>query len=305
MVLRHKIFIKSLILHTLRIRMGFNIDFISLKGSIFSRNLGREVTFRLLAPGNYRSTEQRFPVLLMNDGQDFKAMDLEKTISNSYLDKSVRPFVYVGIETNKNRIHEYGTASSGDFKGRGKRAVDYSKFIIEEFIPFLKGEFKVSHNGKDWVFVGMSLGGLSAFDIVFNNTDYFSKVGVFSGSFWWRKKAYVKNDLADRSRIILDVIKNGSYSPHLKFWLQVGTLDETADRNNNGIIDAIDDTKDVVKELSLKGYSIPYDITYLEVENGKHDLPTWAKLFPQFIRWAFGSKTEYAQQFVNQSKKEN
>jgi len=270
--------------------MSFNIDFISLNGSIDSRFLDRKVKFRLMAPGNYRHAQERFPVLLMNDGQDFKAMSLEKTISNSYLDRKVKSFVYVGIETNENRIHEYGTASSGDFKGRGKKAVNYSKFIIEELIPFLKGEFKVSHNKKDWVFVGMSLGGLSAFDIVFNHAEYFDKVGVFSGSFWWRKKAYIKNDLADRSRIILDIIKYGNYNPHLKFWLQVGTLDENADRNNNGIIDAIDDTKDVIKELISIGYSESNNITYVEVQNGKHDLPTWSKHFPEFITWAFKKK---------------
>ena len=267
--------------------MGFNIDYISLNGSFFSKNLDRNVKFRLMAPGNYRSSEGRFPVLLMNDGQDFRAMGLEKTISESYLNKNSKPFVYVGVEANENRIHEYGTASSGDFKGRGKKAGNYSKFIIEEFIPFLKGEFKVSYEPKDWVLAGMSLGGLTAFDIVYNNAHSFSKVGVFSGSFWWRKKAYVKHDYADRSRIILDVIKNGSYHPHLKFWLQVGTLDENADRNNNGIIDAIDDTKDVIKELSLKGYSEPHAIRYVEVENGKHNLTTWGKMFPDFIKWAF------------------
>ncbi|MDY7396643.1 alpha/beta hydrolase-fold protein [Aureibaculum sp. 2210JD6-5] len=285
--------------------MSFNIDFISLKGDIFSKNLGRKVKFRLMAPGNYRNTQERFPVLLMNDGQDFKTLDLEKTISDSYFNRKVRSFVYVGVETNENRIHEYGTASSGDFKGRGKKAVNYSRFIIEEFIPFLKAEYKVSYNSEDWVYAGMSLGGLSAFDIVFNHPQHFSKVGVFSGSFWWRKKAYVKKDLADRSRIILDVIKNGIYSPHLKFWLQVGTLDESADRNNNGIIDAIDDTKDVIKELVLKGYTESGDITYVEVINGKHDLPTWGKIFPEFIRWAFGNEVKHILQPENYFKKAN
>ena len=78
----------------------------------------------------------------------------------------------------------------------------------------------------------------------------------------------------------------------MKFWLQVGTLDENADRNNNGIIDAIDDTKDVIKELISIGYSDPNDITYIEVENGRHDLSTWSKLFPEFITWAFKKKVE-------------
>ena len=63
--------------------MSFNIDFISLSGSILSRNLDRKVKFRLMAPGNYRDAQERFPVLLMNDGQDFKAMDLEQIIYKS------------------------------------------------------------------------------------------------------------------------------------------------------------------------------------------------------------------------------
>lgn len=267
--------------------MGFQIDFISLKGSFFSKYLERKVKFRVMAPPNYRTAQNTFPVVLMNDGQDYTAMKLEHTLSTAFSSKTVDPFLYIGLECNEDRIHEYGTASSSDFKKRGGKAAKYSKFVIEEFIPFLKGEFKVSPQGSDWVFCGMSLGGLSAFDIAYNHPAYFGKIGVFSGSFWWRKKAYVKKDLEDRSRIILDVIKNGHAPPHLRFWLQTGTEDETADRNNNGVIDAIDDTLDVIKELQAKGYSYPGNVTYVEIEGGKHDLPTWGEIFPQFIEWAF------------------
>lgn len=270
--------------------MQFQTDHISLKGSFHSKNLERKVVFRLVAPPDYKDAQRRFPVLLMNDGQDYTAMQLEKTLSVSFALKTRSPFVYVGIECNENRMHEYGTASSADFKGRGSKALNYSRFIIDEFIPFLKGEFKVSMEGKDWVYCGMSLGGLSAFDIAYNHPDHFGKTGIFSGSFWWRKKAYVPKDMKDRSRIILEVIKNGPYAPHLKFWLQCGTEDETADRNKNGIIDAIEDTQDVIKELELKGYSRTEAITYVEVKGGKHDLPTWGDVFPQFILWAFGKK---------------
>ncbi|MFD0799630.1 alpha/beta hydrolase [Maribacter chungangensis] len=267
--------------------MGFQIDFISAKGSFFSKNLNRKVVFRFVAPGNYRQSERPFPVLLMNDGQDYAAMNLEKTLTEAFDDKDIKPFCYVGISCNDNRINEYGTAGIPDFKNRGNKAKEYSKFIIEEFIPFLKLEFKLSKKQADWVFCGMSLGGLSALDIVYNHPAHFAKVGVFSGSFWWRKKAYIKGDTLDRSRIILDVIKNRSYVAGQKFWFQCGTADEAADRNNNGIIDAIDDTLDVIKELEKKGYSYPGDITYLEINGGKHDLPTWGTVFPEFLKWAF------------------
>jgi len=267
--------------------MRFQIDFISAKGSFYSKSLNRKVVFRFVAPGNYRKSSHAFPVLLMNDGQDYQAMKLDETLTQAFANTAIKPFCYVGISCNDNRLNEYGTSGTPDFKNRGNKAMQYSKFIIEEFIPFLKSEFKLSNRQADWVFCGMSLGGLSALDIAYKHPAYFHKVGVFSGSFWWRNKAYVKGDKLDRSRIILDIIKNRPHITGQKFWFQCGTDDETADRNNNGVIDAIDDTQDVIKELEKKGYSYPGDITYLEVNGGKHDLPTWGKVFPEFLEWAF------------------
>jgi hypothetical protein len=40
--------------------------------------------------------------------------------------------------------------------------------------------------------------------------------------------------------------------------------------------------------LIIKGYKPYYDITYYEVENGKHNLETWAQAFPKFLIWALG-----------------
>ncbi|WP_051907834.1 alpha/beta hydrolase [Flavimarina sp. Hel_I_48] len=267
--------------------MHFHINHISIKGCLYSDHLERTVDFRLFAPPTFWNNPEKFPVLLMNDGQDFEKMELEKTLSHAFASEQIKSFIYVGISAG-NRLQEYGTAGCADFKGRGARAEKYSRFILKELIPFLKKEFNASHEKADWVFCGMSLGGLNAFDIGFNNPDYFDKIGVFSGSFWWRKKPYIKGDMVDRSRIVLDMVKNAEHDSHLKFWFQCGSQDERADRNDNGIIDSIDDTLDLVKELQTKGYSFPGDITYVQVEGGKHDLPTWAKVFPEFLRWAFG-----------------
>lgn len=259
------------------------------KDKIFSKHLNREVTYRWVAPNDYLTSGKEYPVLLMNDGQDFEKMQLSKTLEASFGSSKNVPFIYIGIETNKDRMHEYGLASSADFKGRGSRAQAYSHFIIQEFIPFIKKEFPLSRKNADWVYCGMSLGGLSAFDIVYHHAHYFGKVGVFSGSFWWRNKAYIQNDVQDRSRMVLDLVKNSEAPAHLKFWFQCGAEDEKADRNKNGIIDAIDDTQDLIMELRKKRYTYPGDIVYVEVPGGKHDLPTWGKVFPEFIQWAFGT----------------
>ena len=82
-------------------------------------------------------------------------------------------------------------------------------------------------------------------------------------------------------------IRNGKYHPWLKFYFQVGTQDETADRNNNGIIDAIDDTISLINELKKKGYA-DEAVEYLELQDGQHNVPTWARAFPDFLKWGWG-----------------
>ncbi len=270
--------------------MHLQINYISLKADLFSKHLERKVRLRIFAPPLFWDADLKFPVLLMNDGQDFNTMNLEETLNITFSSSGFTPFIYVGIEANANRLQEYGTAVMPDFKGRGARALKYSKFITQELIPLLQADFKASRKKEDWVFCGMSLGGLSAFDTGFNYAGLFGKIGVLSGSFWWRKKAFAKGDLQDRSRIVLDMVKNAPHAPHLKFWFMCGSLDEKSDRNNNGIIDSIDDTLDLIKELQLKGYRFPGEITYFQVEGGRHNQATWGQVFPEFLKWAFARK---------------
>ena len=85
-------------------------------------------------------------------------------------------------------------------------------------------------------------------------------------------------------------IRNGIYVPWLKFFFETGTLDETADRNKNGIIDSIDDTLSLIEELVKKGYDPAEDIRYLEIKDGRHDVETWGRAFPEFLKWGWGSK---------------
>ncbi|HEY9116817.1 MAG TPA: esterase family protein, partial [Roseivirga sp.] len=80
------------------------------------------------------------------------------------------------------------------------------------------------------------------------------------------------------------LIDNGRHVQGLKFWFEAGTKDEESDRNNNGIIDSIDDTLDLISALKRKGYT-DSDILYLEIEGGEHNFNTWSEAFPKFISW--------------------
>ena len=73
-----------------------------------------------------------------------------------------------------------------------------------------------------------------------------------------------------------------------QFWLQTGTEDEKDDRNNNGVIDSIEDTLDLIAELEKKGFRWGRDIRYVEVKGGHHNQATWSAIMPDFLIWAFG-----------------
>jgi predicted alpha/beta superfamily hydrolase len=182
-------------------------------------------------------------------------------------------------------MQEYGITGLPDYKNRGDLAGNYSLFITNELIPYIRTHYNVKRNAESTAYAGCSLGGLSAFDIVWNNQEFFSKVGVFSGSFWWRDKPFTDDD-PDGGRILHQLLENSKMKKGLKFWLQVGTNDESSDRNNNGIIDAIDDTVDLINILKKLGYK-DNDIEYLLVQDGEHHPYTWAQVLPNFLEWAF------------------
>ncbi|MEX1187948.1 MAG: alpha/beta hydrolase-fold protein [Bacteroidia bacterium] len=253
---------------------------------IHSLMLDRVVNIEVFTPPFFKSSSQPLPVLILNDGQDSETMNLLDILNKLQKEDLIQPFIVAGVFCG-DRIQEYGVASKPDYKKRGSRAKAYSRFVIEHLLPTLLHRFRIDLNHPQNAIAGYSMGGLSALDIAWNHPEYFPRVGAFSGSFWWRKRA-LDQGYTEHDRIIHQLIRKSRLRKGMKFWFMAGTKDETADRNKNGIIDAIDDTLDLVAELIKLGYKPYYDVVYHEVKNGKHDVPTWGKAMPEFLKWAFG-----------------
>ncbi|MCX2573949.1 alpha/beta hydrolase [Pedobacter sandarakinus] len=249
-----------------------------------SAYLKREVEIDMYLPEGILGNE-KIELLLLNDGQDVAKMDFARILTEAHHYKRNHRLVVVAIRASAQRLLEYGVAGVPDFKGRGANAKQYNDFIVKELLPFVKKKIALPITGKV-AFGGFSLGGLSAFDIAWNNPSVFDCIGVFSGAFWWRKKDLAEG-YTDADRIMHAMIAATSTKPGMRFWLMTGTEDEKADRNKNLIIDSIDDTIDVVKALLLKGYKRPENIFYYERVGGKHDVPTWESVMPAFLNWAF------------------
>lgn len=261
-----------------------------------SHHLRRYVLFDVYRP---KTIAAALPLLLLNDGQDGEELQLSSLLNGLFHSGKVQPLVCVAIHAGRDRKNEYGVAGVPDYAGRGSKAGAYLRFVTEELLPFLSGLFGATGFSQK-AFAGFSLGGLQALDAVWRQPEVFSLAGVFSGSLWWRSRDLGEGYDDDQHRIMHQQIRQGKFAPHLGFYFTTGSLDETADRNNNGVIDAIDDTLDLVKELKAKGYA-DTAIAYVNDENGRHDVATWARALPGFLQWGWGvSKTARPLSTANQ-----
>ena len=238
----------------------------------------------ILPPQTVHEQEAAWSLAVFSDGQDFDALKMMPCIDQLLADRKISPVLVVGIFAG-DRMQEFGVAGIPDYLDRGAKASGYSDFILETLLPFLERHYPLVPRPDHRIIAGFSLGGLSAMDIAWRHPDIFGKAGVFSGSFWWRSAPFDPQN-PDADRIMPALIANTRQKPQLKVWLQTGTLDETSDRNNNGIIDAIDDTLDVIAAMEKVGLKQNLDIFYLEVDGGEHNQATWGAVMPDFLQWA-------------------
>ena len=252
--------------------------------TIYSEYLEREVIVDCYLPTNIIHSEA-ISLLLLNDGQDLQKMRFDIILDELISEGKIEKMMCIGIHCGPERKMEYGTAHQADYKGRGAKAGLYSKFLFDEMLPYIRKRYHVP-SFKEKSFAGFSLGALSAMDIVWNNASEFSKVGLFSGSLWWRRKGYDDGYNDEVDRIMHLQVQKGHFHPWLRFFFQTGLLDETADRNNNGIIDSVDDALDMILSLKAKGYTEEH-IHYLELPDGRHDVSTWARSLPKFLKWGW------------------
>ncbi len=248
-----------------------------------SAHLKRQVLIELYRPAV--PPWRLLSLVVFNDGQDLPRMDLEKRLSQAYRDGGLAPTLVVGVYAN-DRLSEYGTAARRDDAGRGTLAPAYEKFLLKELLPWLEDHNNLYHSAERRSIAGFSLGGLSAFDVAWRNPTAFRTAGIFSGSFWYRHKAFNPKN-PDANRMVHGYVARArKHSIKNRFWFMAGTADETQDRNQNGVIDAIDDTLQLMALLQKKGLRPGEEMVYVEVEGGKHEPETWGKVVVDFLRWA-------------------
>lgn len=253
-----------------------------------SVHLGNQRPLTIYLPPDYHQSTAVYRSLYVNDGQDVASLQLRRTLATLLSRGQIKPIVVVAVPTNEARLQEYGAAVAANAQGLGREAAAYGRFVSQEVVPYVQAHYRVKREAAHTAVLGASLGGLSAFDLAWNYPDLFGIVGVMSGSFWWRASSTETAIDAGR-RIAHSLVRRGPKRPGLRFWFQAATQDELDDRDQNGVIDAIQDTQELMALLADLGYRPEKDMVYVEVAGGRHNYGTWAAVLPHFLRWAFAA----------------
>jgi len=273
-----------------------------------------QVHVHVLLPPGYDAGRHRYPALYVNDGQDMAAVHLRETLAQLHGERVIRPVIVVAIDMLHDRMGTYGLSDRAAGQSRpgdsrfglvGARAQDYSEWVARTLVPYIDAHYRTVAKPGARTVLGWSLGGLNAFNLGWQYPEVFGRVGAFSPSFWLAADRSSPSAI-QRTRLAQSMVDATQPRPTVKFFFAVGGKEETSDRDGDGIVDAVDDTRDLVqgwqgegaslRGLAQRGYSIDMDwadapahtdVAYVLVADGEHNQATWSRMFPLFLRWAY------------------
>lgn len=174
---------------------------------IYSRHLQKHITLTIISTPP-PSNKSDFNLLLFNNGFDHDGT--MKITDSLYHTKDIKALLIVAI-TPFDEKQEFGVAGVTDGQNNGSLASKYSDFILNELLPYIKKKAAV-RSFKSITIAGVGDGGISAFDIAWDNWQKFDKVGVLQ-------------DFSNPGRptdfsTIINKIAKSRKKPKLNFWLE-------------------------------------------------------------------------------------
>jgi predicted alpha/beta superfamily hydrolase len=213
-------------------------------------------------PPSYGTSDGRYPVVYMQDGQnlfdpatsyagDWGVLDTLAAHAASGIEAIV-----VGIPNmGEERRDEY--APFPDARHGGGRGEAYARFVVRTLKPLVDREFRTRPGREDTAIAGSSLGGLLSLYAFITSPDVFGAVAAMSPSLWFARGAIFRWARGRRfggGRIYLDV--GGREPPR-----------------------TVRDTRRMRDLLVSQGYAPGSTLAYVEDPDGAHDEAAWARRF--------------------------
>jgi predicted alpha/beta superfamily hydrolase len=156
-----------------------------------------------------------------------------------------------------------------DRRGRGGRAKQYAKLIVEDLKPFMDSEYRTLTDVRNTGLGGSSLGGLVTLYLGLRYPDVFGKLIVMSPSVWWANRA------------ILREVRKLTHKLPQKIWLDIGTREGTNPEH------CVQDARMLRDALLEKGWQPDDDLKFVEDEGAEHNERAWGYRMGEALKFLF------------------
>lgn len=213
-------------------------------------------------PADYATSNRRYPVLYMHDGQsvfeDSTAFSAEWGV-DEFMDSTSRACIVVAVDHGgSQRNNEYSPYDMERF-GRGK-GDQYVDFLVKKLKPTIDKRFRTLKKKENTFIAGSSMGGLISMYAILKYPKIFGGAGVFSPSFWIAPKIYD------------EIVEKGGKVKG-KIYLYAGKHESESM------------VPDMLKAFEKMAGVSKAKMTTVIRDEGKHNESTWRKEFPLFYKW--------------------
>lgn len=262
----------------------------SITGNICTLNgfespqLGNSRTILVYLPPEYDKTDDHYPVLYLQDGQNvfdartsFAGQEwrADETAERLIAEKKLPPIIIVAIANTADRMNEY--TAWKDAQHGGGDADKYLAFIADTVKPLIDRAYRTQPEREHTAIAGSSLGGLIALYAAYKRPDVFGEAAVLSPSLWWADGAAVK------------FVETQKPAQPVRLWLDT---DVPAEGGANAPAGAA--ARRLVKAFEAQGMAAEKDFRYEEIPGGQHNEDGWAARFDRVLIYLFGAPAQAA-----------
>ncbi len=243
--------------------------------AFFIPQLNRKRRVWVYLPPDYATTDKRYPVLYMHDGQNlfdnetssFGEWQIDETLNKLY-NQGDYGCIVIGIDNGgSKRLDEYSPWKNPEYGGG--EGDEYMDFIVKTLKPKVDATYRTLPGRQTTGILGSSMGGLVSMYGFTDWQDVLSKAGVFSPAFWFAGTGPVD-----------DVRAHPKKGEARIYFLAGGEEPAYVEQ----------DILKVGNAMLSAGFA-PQDIILSVVADGEHSEWFWRREFPAAYKWLFAGAT--------------
>lgn len=259
--------------------------------AVHSPQLNNQRDVFVWLPPSYHTSNQRYPVIYMHDGQNI--FDAHTSYAGEwYVDETLTSISREGYEaiavglpnTGAERHIEYNPYDTYRAQGRGDT---YINFITDTVKPMVDEAFRTRPGADTTAIGGSSMGGLISLHAFLTRRDVFGLCLAMSPSFWFGASS------------LLDLVETCADGTG-KIYLDIGTAEGAKIRNHaHDAADGDDASQNTfvrgIRYLRDALYHQGYQdetLRYIEENGAEHNEAAWARRLPNALRFLLPQITQ-------------